>query len=66
MKYINISEKYGDRTEASIHDYKKQLEIFEDLDATITADEHGIYINRECVAEPILTVAALQEAAARA
>ena len=48
--FINISEKWGDRVDVTIEDYRKQAEIFGDT-VEIEERDDGIYIDGEQVAE---------------
>ena len=52
MRYINISERWGDRIEITPDDYRRQAEVAGWEIGEITADADGIYIDGERVAEP--------------
>lgn len=50
--FRNVSPDWGDFTEVTPADYRKQAEIF-GVDVKVTSDNEGIYINGLLVAEPI-------------
>lgn len=53
MRYINISERWGDRIEITPDDYRQQAEAAGWEIGQITADDDGITIDGERVAEAV-------------
>jgi len=50
MTFINTSEKFGERTTATVSDYIAQLGVFGEA-GDVEEREGGIYIDGEMVAE---------------